>query len=327
VIGTGFLWCPHCGAPHPFGEVVCPRTGRSIERSLQAERPNEHVLVGSVLQNRYRVDRVLGRGGSGLVFEARDVVFDRPVAIKLVRDQTDPVAIERLKREMQFVARLQHPNVCTIFDVGAVESYGPFIVMERLFGETLATYRMRVPKSTPLITLDIVSQILSVVHAAHAERIVHRDLTPRNVFLVDRLGCAPIVKVMDFGLAKDISGKMARITHKHTQVGTLNYMPPEQLLGEAVTPASDLFAVAILAYELLTGAHPFGTGLSVPAATEARLRLLRGEFAPIKKHDRALPEKAQVVFTRAFAPNPIARYPSAQDLLAALRDALVMTPL
>ena len=289
---------------------------------MQAERPSDHALVDSVLQNRYRVSSVLGRGGAAIVFEARDLVFDRPVAIKVVRDHTDDVAIARLEREMHFIGKLQHPNVCMIFDVGTVESYGPFIVTERLFGETLAMYRARIPKSPAYVVLDIVSQILSALHAAHVAMIVHRDVTPRNVFLVDRLGCPPIVKVMDFGLAKDLSGKMSRITSPRAQLGTLNYMPPEQLLAEPVTPASDLFAVAILTYELLTGEYPFGRGSSLGAATEARLRLLRGDFTKVTKIDPMLPSALDDFFAHAFAPKPAARFAGAQELLAALRSAL-----
>lgn len=311
----GFVWCPHCGQPHRLKDVVCPTTGKSIERSLHASNEKPHPLLGATLDGRYRLVRVIGSGGVGVVFEAENLALRRAVAVKIVSDPSRVDQRVRLEREARIVASLQHPNICDVYDVGFIPELGPYLVTERLFGETLATYRQRHRRIPYRIVLDFLLQILSGLQAAHAQQIVHRDLKPRNVFLVDRLGCPPLVKVLDFGLAKDLSRVDARtITRPGHAVGTPHYMAPEQITGEGVTVQSDLFATGVTAYELIAAAHPYGAA----TLADMQARLLRDEPTPLRAIRPEVPEELARVVQQAVARSPARRFPDAIAMQAAL---------
>ncbi|MDY7232337.1 serine/threonine-protein kinase [Hyalangium rubrum] len=215
--------------------------------------------LGRTLAGRYHLQRVLGRGGMGTVYEAEHVGLSRQVAVKVLHTHiaTAPGAVMRFQREARLMARLQHPGAAQVYDFGE-EAGELFLVMERLQGETLDTVTFREgPLSIPL-AVEVVAQVLEVLEASHALGIVHRDLKPGNVMLLGELS-APRVKVLDFGLAQLVDGSpQERITVSGMVHGTPGYMSPEQCRGEPLDGRADLYALGCVLHELLIGQPPFG---------------------------------------------------------------------
>jgi eukaryotic-like serine/threonine-protein kinase len=312
----GIIWCGHCGQAHLLSELVCPNTGKTVERSMHRATAEHEPLIGAIIADKYRVLRMIGSGGTSVVLEAENLSLQRLVAIKVVQTMASPQVLERLSREARIVASLQHANICDIYDFGDIPGRGPYLVTERLFGETVATLRVRVSEVPLRHAIEIVAQVLSGLHAAHSRNIVHRDIKPKNIFLVDRLGCPPLAKILDFGFAKDL-GASRSITMPGVAVGTLPYMSPEQISGERLDARSDLFSTAVLAYELISGVHPFWAA----TAREIGARILRDVPAPIGTVRLGLPAALNAVFNRALEKSPEARFPDAgsfqQELIRA----------
>src|SRR6185503_13796313 len=202
----------------------------------------------------YTIVALIGSGGMGDVYRARDPRLDRDVAIKVLRSARDRVALDRFEREARAVASLTHPNALAVFDVGA-ENGVPYIVTELLAGTTL---RKHLGKRLPAgEALRIVRQIADVLTAAHEKGIVHRDLKPENVFLLPD----GTVKLIDFGLARQVASspdaETRLITATGSVAGTFAYMAPEQIRGLECDGRTDLFALGIVLYEMLAGARPF----------------------------------------------------------------------
>lgn len=269
----------------------------------------DHPLVGQIVGGKYKITKLIGTGGMAHVFEAQNTLLRRMVAIKLVDATATPDAVRRLEHEVLLVSAVQHPNICDVLDVGVMPDTSPFIVFERLYGETLdALFRRRGKLPTPL-TFEIFSQLLSGLQAAHGAQIVHRDLKPANVFLVDRLGLPPLTKIVDFGFAKDISGLRTKpITRPGNIVGTMRYMSPEHLSGSKLDHRADIFAVGLMLFVAFTGRHPFD--LSDRNAPD----LERALHAAFLRERPDLAESVATVVTRALARNPAERFQSALDL-------------
>lgn len=249
----------------------------------------------------------------GEIYRATDELLGRAVAVKVLAERyaEDPRVRERFTREALAAARLSgRPNVVTIFDVG--ESAGrPFIVMEYLGGGSLDD-RVRAGRIPPGQALEWLEQAAAALDAAHAEGVVHRDVKPANLLLDEDRN----VHVADFGIAS--AAGMDSLTKTGTVIGTAAYLSPEQAQGERATPASDRYAFGVVAWELLTGRRPFGG--DTPAAEAAAH--VHAEVPPITSHGADLPHELDSVFARALAKDPAARYPSAADLVADLRDAV-----
>ena len=217
-----------------------------------------------IVDGKYRIDALVGRGSMGAVFRARDRRLDRDVAIKIVRGDLvgDPESRARFQREAQIVARLQHPAIVTVFDYGNLPDGAAFLVMEYVRGEDLRHLLNR-EKSLPAArAIPLISGIASGVDAAHRAGVLHRDLKPENILLSEN-GSGP--KVLDFGIAKMTdaavqNGNADMATRAGTIVGTPAYMAPEQLRGDRVDGRADVYSLAVLAYETLTGRLPFGEG-------------------------------------------------------------------
>jgi eukaryotic-like serine/threonine-protein kinase len=325
-VTDGFLWCPHCKNPHPFSARVCPRTRRSLGRSMHREsgmRPAERGLVGTTLENKYRVSKLIGAGGMGCVYEAENLLLRRKVAIKVVGGARSNEALLRLRREAELVAATHHPNICDIYDVGTLPDGSPYLVLERLVGETLAALLRREKRLSEHAALDVFSQLLSALDAAHRARIIHRDLKPENVFLSRRIGCPPLVKLMDFGFAKDLTGSRARvITRPGHALGTPRYMAPEQLLAEPVDARTDLFAVGVMLFESLTGAHPF----QADSVAELHRNVLRQPPFALRGLRPNLPAELEQVLSCTLARAPGQRFASATQLQRALVGAMALVP-
>lgn len=263
--------------------------------------------------DRYEIVSLLGEGGMGKVYAATDTRLDRVVAIKVLAERlaSDPAYRERFEREARSAAALNHPHICTIFDVGP-----NYLVMERLEGETLADVLTRGPLPVNK-AIGYGAQIADALTAAHANGIVHRDLKPANV-IITPAG----VKVLDFGLAKQIpridedaptatlSVVHATTTREGQIVGTAAYMSPEQVEGKPVDGRSDLFAFGALLYEMLAGRRPFSgeTTLSTLAS------VLKASPDPLRRARRDVPESVERVVMRCLEKNPAARYASATEV-------------
>jgi eukaryotic-like serine/threonine-protein kinase len=251
--------CPRCGRCDESPVNVCPADGTEM-------RPVP--FVPRTVDNKYRIEQLLGRGGMGAVYRARDMRLDRLVALKVVRAEllADPEARRRFRREAQIVARLQHPSIVAVFDYGTFTDGGAYLVMELVRGEDLRHVLQREGRLEPDEALRILTAVCSAIGAAHREGVLHRDLKPENILLPSGGGAA---KVLDFGVAKLVGDERREegATESHSVltaagmiVGTPAYMAPEQFKAIEATVRTDVFSLGVIAYEMLSGALPFGRG-------------------------------------------------------------------
>ena len=269
-----------------------------------------------ILPDRYDAPRLVGSGGMGEIYVAHDRKLDRIVAVKLLAERLseDPDLRVRFRREALTAARLSgEPHVVTIFDVGEHEGR-PFTVMEHLPGGTLAV-RAGGGRVDPEQALAWLAQAAEALDAAHGHGIVHRDVKPANLLFdsSDRL------QVVDFGIARVID-ETAGMTAPGTVLGTAGYLAPEQAQGHETTAASDRYALAVVAYELLTGRRPFERE-SPTAEAAAHIH----EIVPPASEQADLPEAVDAVFARALAKKPVHRFPTAAAFVDALSEALLGT--
>ena len=270
--------------------------------------------LGSRL-GRYEILGLIGRGAMGAVYKARDPAIDRLVAVKTVggalsvwADHQDEF-FERFRREARAAGRLTHPHIVSVYDLGVEEaSETPFIVMEYVAGVSLSTLLKENPVLPVEQALEIVEQIASALEEAHQNGVVHRDIKPANIFL-DQRGR---VKVGDFGIAR-LEG--SELTQTGVGLGTPGYLAPELLRGAAADARTDLFALGVVAYQLLTGKKPFaeprgGAPLAGDATEALAPRVLRGE----------VPEQASRAVMRCLSERPSDRPQSAAAFLKELRD-------
>ena len=281
----------------------------------------------------YEILGRLGSGGMGLVFRAWDERLHREVAIKLVRDSYRlPDMQERFLQEARAASRLNHPNICTIFDIGSKDG-DPYLVMELLEGETL---KARITRSAPSAE-EIVTharEVSDALAAAHAKGIIHRDIKPANIFLVKKPGSPAQAKVLDFGLAK-VSG-VARIvrstsneldphpvrrddstldlTMEGVTVGTVSYMSPEQARGHALDPRSDLFSLGVVMYEMATRRIPFrGT-----TSSQVFVQILEHDPEPVRNWNDSIPRELERVILKLLSKDRRQRFQNARELSSAL---------
>ena len=250
----------------PAGLAECESCGRCFDGTtgvcVHDSQRLTPVRGARVLNGRYRLDRRLGRGGMGAVYAAVDEALERPVAVKLIRDDlVGSVDLNtRFRHEARAAAGFAHPHVVRVYDFGVDRDASAFLVMELLEGQTL---RQRLAPRVPLDraeVLHILRGVCSAISAAHTQGLVHRDLKPENIFL-QRHENGVLPKVLDFGLAKAFGAQWPHDRAKGTDagvlVGTLEYMAPEQAAGDVVSPAWDIWALGVITHEMLTGHHPF----------------------------------------------------------------------
>jgi len=257
---------------------------------------------------RYRLDRSLGHGGMATVFLARDEELDRPVAIKLLAENLvgDSAFRDRFLREARLAARLSHPNVVSVYDAGEAEDGRPFIVMEYVPGNTMA----EVGRPTPAEAVGLVLQACQGLAHAHEAGLVHRDVKPQNLLLRDD----GVLKVADFGIAR--AAETTALTQVGTVLGTAAYLSPEQALGEEVTPATDVYALGAVLYELLAGRTPYEFDSLADLAAKQR----EEPITPVSELAPEVSPQVEDAVMRALARNPAYRPPSdaalAQELSA-----------
>jgi serine/threonine protein kinase len=248
--------CPRCGACFDGSQEFCVHDRSELTLSLPVER---------TIEGRYRLDKLLGRGGMGAVYQANDLRLQRNVAVKILGSSFfgDAQALRRFEHEAQASARLIHPNIITVHDYGVLNTAGAYLVMELVGGETLRSILQRDGRIPGMRAADWLEEILAAVGVAHTAGVIHRDLKPDNIFITH--GDKRAAKVLDFGLAKikqldvadSASPTAVPLTTPGAVMGTFGYMAPEQLMGGVVNERSDLFSLGVITVEMLTGQRPF----------------------------------------------------------------------
>ncbi len=282
-------------------------------------------VEGTILGGRYRVRSVLGTGGSASVYEGVDLTFGRTVALKIPHENIGPSSVpaKRLVREARASGAVGHPNVCQVSEIGSLPNGTPFVVMERLVGETL---RDRLSNEGPLPfgdVIDVMMQVLSGLGAAHEHGIIHRDIKPENIFLSRRAGCPALVKILDFGLVNTDELSNEELTAVGTVVGTPYYLAPEQVRGvRDVDPRLDLYACGIVLYEATTGRRPFTSG-NIAGLFQ---QILAASPRPVSELRRDTPPGLSEVIRRAMAPSLTARYAHTSAFQRALEAIDVPPP-
>ncbi|MBN8611022.1 MAG: serine/threonine protein kinase, partial [Deltaproteobacteria bacterium] len=272
---------------------------------------------GTLLAGRYCIKAVIAVGGMGAVYEALDERFGRPVAVKVVLRELakDPRLVARFEREAGALARLSHPSFVHVHDFGATDDGVSYLVMERVTGTNLGDLLAKEGPLAPERAADLVEQALGALEVAHEAGIVHRDLKPANLMVIASGASRELVKVLDFGVAQLRTGEAySRLTRTGSIVGTPSFMSPEQARGEEIDARSDLYAMGVVLYCLLTGKRPFeGTDLA------DILHKVRNEPAPSADVRRpGVPPALARIVDRAMEKNASRRYASAREMAQAL---------
>ncbi|HET6777788.1 MAG TPA: serine/threonine-protein kinase [Gemmatimonadales bacterium] len=296
----------------PPAREIAPVEAASPEYVL----PSLGSLTGQVLDQRYRIARKLGEGGMSYVYQAQEVDTGRSVAVKILipRLSRDPSSVERLRREATIATRLNHPNVCPILRLGQTSDRLIYLVMPFLEGEPLSEHETR---RGPFSVSDGIPLLVQMCHGlghAHDLQIIHRDLKPENVMLVpdpEMPGGLRAV-VMDFGLAKErrAGPDVVKLTATGIVLGTPEFMSPEQIRGKPLDGRSDIYALAVLAFEMFTGQLPFAG----KSAQETMIARLRGAPLPLRAVKPDLPAKLETVIAKALSVNPAERFGSMAEM-------------
>ncbi len=298
--------CPTCGSEYADDQKFCPRDGTALRSTTQGS------LVDSVIADRYHIVKKLGEGGMGAVYLGEHVKMGRSSAIKVMSQTmaSDPDAIARFNREAANAARINHPNVCQIYDFGETPDGLIYLAMEFIEGESLGDVLEREVRLPPPRAVSILRQTADALQAAHDLGIVHRDLKPDNIMLSRGRGGADVVKVVDFGIAKAMSGEEGQqVTKTGLVVGTPEYMSPEQLSGDKLDGRSDLYSLALVFYRCLTGTFAF----QADSTQEMMIKRLTDNPLPLNvaQPGASYPDALQRVLDQALARMPADRYASA----------------
>lgn len=280
----------------------------------QPEKPDK--LLGMVVDNRYKIERVLGQGAMGRVYEAYHIQLKRRTAVKVLSPEGDMnphMVRDRFDREVQISARLEHQNIVRIHDCGILSDGMPYLAMEYLKGKDLGDILEGEGRLTWGVTRHILLQICKAMDAAHAKGIIHRDLKPGNIFLIEYEGDKYSVKILDFGIAKSGSSTTGKV--KLTQVGAImgtpNYMSPEQAQSsENLDRRSDIYSLGVIMYEMLTGTMPF-TGGSHLEILQKHVGV-KPEFP--RKINPDIPKAVEEIILKAMAKDPSARYQNMDEM-------------
>ncbi|HJS41848.1 MAG TPA: serine/threonine-protein kinase [Gemmatimonadales bacterium] len=305
--------CPVCSTEYADEIKFCPGDGQTLRSVTPAAD-----LVGQVVADRYHVMKQLGEGGMGRVYLAEHVKMGRRSAIKVMNPSMvhDPDAVARFNREASNASRINHPNVCAIYDFGETADGLVFLAMEFIEGEPLTDLLIRERILPVARAANIFLQTAEALQAAHELGIVHRDLKPENIMLTKGRDGSDTVKVVDFGIAKAIGGTEAsqKVTKTGLVMGTPEFMSPEQLSGDNVDGRSDLYSLALVLYQMLSGKLPF----EATTVQETMIKRLTEEPAKLTdvRPDLVFPPGLQAVLDSALTRTPAQRYQSVAKFAA-----------
>ena len=307
--------CTVCGAEWPDDTKFCPNDGSTL-RSASGTAD----LIDSVIADRYHISKKLGEGGMGAVYLGEHVKMGRKSAIKVMAQSmtNDPEAIARFNREAANAARINHPNVCAIYDFGETPEGMIYLAMEFIEGEALSDLLAREGALELPRAVGILEQAADALQAAHDLGIVHRDLKPDNIMITRGRGQQEVVKVVDFGIAKAMGGEEGqKVTKTGLVVGTPEYMSPEQLSGDVLDGRSDVYSLALVFFRMVTGTLPF----QADSAQETMIKRLTDDPMPLEqaRPGAGFPQQLQAVMDRALQRMPADRYKNALELS---RDAI-----
>ena len=308
--------CARCGRQYPDDVQVCPDDFTPLQADPTIADVPVDPLIGQAFDGKYRLDERLGGGGMGTVYRATHLLIERPVAIKVLSQRFvgDETAQQRFRREARAAGRMHHPNAVTVTDFGMTADGWLYIVMELLEGRTLRDLLAREAPLDPARAVSFMLQACSAVGAAHDLKLIHRDLKPANIFIEQRPNMPAIVKVLDFGVAKFMVEEhededFNTLTQVGAIIGTPRYMSPEQCSGLGLTPASDVYSLGIILYEMLTGVVPFVAdtplALAMKQVTEAP--------KPLRDIMPAIPAELERAVFHALAKNPTDRPADANE--------------
>jgi serine/threonine protein kinase len=302
--------CPFCGNDHPEGTFVCPNTNRRLQGLLP---------TGTTIEDKYRIEGIIGVGGMGVVYRAEQTKINRLVALKMLLPEYTvyPDLVARVEREARTAGQIDHPNVVTITDLGVTTEFGPYIAMELLRGQELATVVENAGgRMEPADAVDVIRQVLAGLEAAHKKGVIHRDLKPENIFLSTDDEGKRRVKVLDFGISKLRDDKeLNSLTRTGTVMGTPQFMAPEQAAGARDQDARiDLYSTGAVLYAVLCNGLPFEA---------ENYNLLISEIlnkAPIQilQRNASLDPRLASIVMKSIAKKPEARYQSAREMADAL---------
>jgi serine/threonine protein kinase/tetratricopeptide (TPR) repeat protein len=285
-------------------------------------------LIGMVIDGRYRLDATLGRGGMGLVYRATHVGLRRQVAVKILHPSlaASPEVRSRFEREALAVGRVDHPNCVATYDVGRLPDGSLYLAMELLEGRSLADVLEAEGQIAPRRALHILAHMLRGLGSIHQAGLIHRDIKPENIFLVRHGEDMDFAKILDFGIAKPISGELSddgvRLTQAGMAFGTPIYMAPEQALGNPMDGRADLYAAAVVAYEMLCGQPPFYSDDKLEVMSMHTAKPVPPMRSKLIKGGRPVPSSIEKLILRGLTKKPGDRYASAEVFLAAVEEAL-----
>ncbi|MBU3114078.1 Stk1 family PASTA domain-containing Ser/Thr kinase [Clostridium lacusfryxellense] len=266
-------------------------------------------MIGKLLLNRYELLEKIGEGGMGVVYKAKCHLLNRFVAVKILKAELsdDEDFVMRFKREATSIAKLSHPNIVNIHDVGSENNIN-FIIMEYINGKTLKQIIKEDGRLSPQKTLDIVLQVAKALECAHSNNIIHRDIKPDNIMITQDM----MVKIMDFGIAKVMDSSTITISNK--VMGTVHYFSPEQAKGKLVDCRTDIYSLGIVMYEMVTGKVPYNAESSITIA----MMHIQETAIPPKKIITDIPENINQVILKAMEKEPIKRYQTANEMVKIL---------
>jgi serine/threonine protein kinase len=286
------------------------------EHVFTADAAGPDPLIGVIVDGKYELKRLLGRGGMGAVYEAEHRMIGKRVAVKVLHKEfcSNAEIVKRFVREARSATAIGHPNIVEVFDMGTMEGGGFFQVIELLEGSSLQDVVDEGPMSYAR-AVAILSQVADALVAVHDKGIVHRDLKPDNVFLVNRPGNSDFVKLLDFGVAKVIDANSGMQTRTGMIIGTPAYMSPEQARGASdVDLQTDVFALGVMAFELLTGQRPF----DADTFPQILLKICVAETPSLSAYRTDVPDGFQVVLERLLAKERSSRFPDCRSVRQSL---------
>jgi len=337
--------CPSCGTTYPSDAKYCTRDGSRLVTMLgpsgeplgrmaerlepqdPPERPHAN-LAGKTLEGRYEIVRKIGEGGMSFVYLAKDLETGARAAIKVLSTalSQDVNAMARLRREASLGMRLAHPNICHIVRLGETDDGVVYVVMPYIEGEVLSDRMNRRNFLPPKEVAHLVRDIAAGLTVAHSLGIVHRDLKPENVMICRRVDGTEYAVVLDFGLAKErhAGAELQKLTATGIVLGTPEFMSPEQLRGKPLDGRSDLYSLALMTCEMLTGKLPFNGRTQ----QELMIARLKNDPTPLRsiREDLAFSESLERVLLKALERNPDDRYQTALEYADAVRRASTEEP-